>query len=68
MIKPQRLYISVTWPEDVEKTQKELNEIAEYCEKLNTKVYVGGQGSSLLNLSHPQIERVISSFEETYTT
>lgn len=67
-IEPDRLYISITWPEEIEKTQQELDEITEYCQKLGTKIFVGGQGSSLLNLEHPQIENVVTSFKETYSS
>ena len=65
---PQRLYISITWPEDIENTQRELDEITELCQKLGTKIYIGGQGSSLLNLEHPQIESIVTSFKQTYSS
>ena len=63
---PDRVYLSCTWVEDVEKTQSELNVILENAEKYDSDVYIGGQGIYLLNLKHPRIVKIIQSFEEVH--
>ncbi|MCB9089775.1 MAG: cobalamin B12-binding domain-containing protein [Calditrichae bacterium] len=62
--RPERIYLSCTWVEDLEKTQAELEKILKNCDIYNTSMYLGGQGVRLLKLDHPRIARVIDSFED----
>lgn len=64
--KPDRMYISCTWVEDVERTQAELDQILRYCDIYDVDVYLGGQGLSMLDLTHHKIAKVMKVFEEVY--
>lgn len=66
--KPQRLYISSTWIENVPQTQEEMNRILEVCEQHGVDVYLGGQAIQLLQIEHPRIKNYLRSFQEAYFT
>jgi excisionase family DNA binding protein len=62
--KPNRLYISSTFIENVEKDQNEINILYDICEKKSIKIYIGGAGFDLLDHSHPAVERRLQTFED----
>lgn len=62
--RPERIYLSCTWVDDLEKTQAELDKTLKNCDIYNTAMYLGGQGVRLLKLDHPRIARVIDSFKD----
>ncbi len=64
--KPNRLYISCTWVEDIEKTQEEFNRILKICQEYKTDIFLGGRGIYILNLDHQKIVTLIDTFEQLY--
>lgn len=66
--KPQRLYISSTWIENVAQTREEMNRILEVCEQHGVAVFLGGQAVELLQIAHPRIKNYLRSFQEAYFT
>lgn len=63
--RPARVYMSSTVVEDVKAVQTEFDLIDALCRKHRVKLYVGGRGFDHLDLSNAQIERRLTSFEET---
>lgn len=61
--RPDRLYISSTWFEEVEETQREIDQILKICEKYHTGVYLGGQAIKLLKIDHPRVQGYLHNFE-----
>lgn len=66
--KPQRLYISSTWIENVPQTREEMNRILEVCEQHGVDVFLGGQAVQLLQIEHPRIKNYLRSFQDAYFT
>jgi len=64
--RPDQLYLSCTWVEDIQKTQQELDTLLRISEMHNAEVYLGGQALYLLDLHHPSITKIIDSFKELY--
>jgi hypothetical protein len=51
--RPHRLYISVTYIENIESTQQEIDKLFAVAASYNTAVFVGGRGFELLTLPGP---------------
>jgi MerR family transcriptional regulator, light-induced transcriptional regulator len=65
-IKPDRLYISCTFVNDVHETQEEINELFRISGVYGTRVYVGGRGFDLLLHHNPVVEKRGYTFEEVH--
>lgn len=63
---PDRLYISSTWIDDVERTRQEFDHILAVCEHHGVDVYWGGQAIPHLKIDHPRIKKYLRNFEEAY--
>jgi len=61
--RPDRIYISSTWLEDVEETQREIDQILKLCENYQTDVYLGGQAVKFLKIDKPRIKGYLHNFE-----
>lgn len=66
--KPQRLYISSSWIENVAQTREEMNGILTVCEQHGVDLFLGGQAAQLLQIEHPRIKNYLRSFREAYFT
>ena len=62
--KPNRLYISSTYIEDLDKDQNEIDSLYNICEKNSVEVYVGGAGFDQIDYSHPTVVRRLENFED----
>ncbi len=63
--RPNRVYVSSTIVENIEKVQKEFDFLCENCMKYDVGLYVGGPGFDFLNISCAKLERRLLTFEET---
>jgi excisionase family DNA binding protein len=63
---PERLFLSCTWVEDIQKTQSELKDILKICDQYETNIFLGGQGVPLLTMDHPRISGILETFEELF--
>lgn len=63
---PERLYISSTFILDAEAAQNELKMLCDLAHSFNTRVFVGGQGFTILDANHPAIVRPLKSFADVY--
>jgi len=66
-IKANRLYISSTIIEDIDKDQKEVNILYNLCKNNSIYVFVGGTGFDQLDYSHPAVVRRLITFEDVNT-
>ena len=64
--KPDRIYISSTYVEDIESAQKEFDLVCGYCEEESIQVYVGGTGFDQLNFEYPSVVQRLSTFKEVH--
>jgi excisionase family DNA binding protein len=65
--KPDRLYISSTFVENIEVDQEQINNLFDICVKKSIKIFVGGAGFDLLDHSHPAVKRRLNNFEDVNT-
>lgn len=63
---PERLYISSTFVMEPETAQNELNRICDLAQECQTRVYVGGQGFSILDYSHPVVVKYLINFADVH--
>jgi excisionase family DNA binding protein len=64
--RPDRLYVSGTMMENLEKIQREFNTFASLCNHYNAKLYVGGTAFDQLRIDHPAVVRRLFSFEDVH--
>jgi len=64
--KPQRIYISSSYIEDLDASQSEFIRICEGIGKHEIEIYVGGTGFDLLDIDHPAVTKRLFTFEEVY--
>lgn len=62
--RPQRLYISSLYIDDLSSVQEELNYILDISQEFNTRVYIGGSGFDKLSYNHPSVEKRLNNFSE----
>ncbi len=61
---PRRLYLSSTFVQDVQKSQQEIDLLYDLCSRYNTQIFVGGQGFDYFDISHPQVVRRLTTFQD----
>ncbi|MEJ2052903.1 MAG: cobalamin B12-binding domain-containing protein [Calditrichaceae bacterium] len=66
--KPQRIYISSTYIENLDVSQNEFNKICDGVGNNQIEIYVGGTGFDSLNFDHPSVTKRLFTFEEVYRT
>lgn len=59
---PDRLYISSTWIQDIEETQREFDQILKISEKYNAGIYLGGQAVKLMKIDHTRMKGYLHNF------
>jgi excisionase family DNA binding protein len=65
-INPKRVYLSSTFVENLDDTQREFDTLCELCNKYKSKLFIGGQGFDFIKFDRSIIERRLYTFEETY--
>ncbi len=64
--RPDRVYVSGTIVENLEKVQREFNTFANLCSQYNAKLYVGGTAFDQVGIDHPAVVRRLFSFEDVH--
>jgi excisionase family DNA binding protein len=64
--KPDRVYVSGTIVENLEKVQREFNTFANLCSQYNANLYVGGTAFDQVRIDHPAVVRRLFSFEDVH--
>lgn len=62
--KPDRVYLSSTYIEDVETAQQEFNELTAICKQYGSQLFCGGAGVSQLTISNTVSYRLLTSFQD----
>ena len=65
--KPDRLYISSSYIEDIKAVQAEFDCICSICAEADIEIYIGGMGFDLLNYTHAAVTKRLFMFEEAYS-
>lgn len=64
--RPDRVYVSGTIVENLERVQREFNTFANLCNQYNAKLYVGGTAFDQVGIDHPAVVRRLFSFEDVH--
>ncbi len=64
--KPDRIYISSSYIEDIKATQEEFDYICNCSVEAGIDIYIGGAGFDQLNYDHPAVTQRLHTFEETH--
>lgn len=62
--RPERVYISSSYVDDLPGTQAELNRLLDVAARNRSRVYVGGLGFDRLSWSHSAVARRLMNFQE----
>ena len=66
LFKPDRIYISSSYIEDIKTAQEEFDHICDCSAEAGIKIYVGGAGFDQLNFDQAPVIQRLFTFEETY--
>lgn len=64
--KPDRIYVSSTYIEDLEPMQKEFELLCKLSAARNIQIYVGGKGFDQLGFNHPAVVKRLFSMEDVF--
>ena len=67
-VRPDRLYISSTYVNELETAQREADRLFDICKEYDARVYAGGRGWDVLSYDHPAVELRLYNFEEVSRT